>query len=136
LAILAGVDKNYPICEWDRFVPQAELTLNLLRNARVNSKLSAHAYLFGNFNFNATPLAPLGTKDIAHIKPSQRGSWSYHGEEAWYVGPSMDHYRCVTCFFPSTRAVRDLDTVEFSLPTFHFHQRQSQTYYYNPQTTF
>ena len=46
LAILAGADTNYPISEWDRFVPQAELTLNLLRNARVNSNLSAHAYLF------------------------------------------------------------------------------------------
>ena len=113
LAILAGADSNYPISEWDRFVPQAELTLNLLRNARVNSNLSAHAYLFGNFNFNATPLAPLGTKVLAHIKPSQRGSWSYHGEEGWYIGPSMHHYRCVKCFFPSTRAVRDVDTVEF-----------------------
>ena len=61
LAILAGADSNYSISEWDRFVPQAELTVNL-RNARVNANLSSHAYLFGNFNFNATLLALLDTK--------------------------------------------------------------------------
>ena len=42
---LASVDEQFPIAEWDRLLDQAFLTLNLLRTARVNPKLSAHAYL-------------------------------------------------------------------------------------------
>ena len=55
---LAAMDPNYPLSEWDRMIPQSNITLNLLRTARVNPKLSAHAYIHGNFNFNATPMPP------------------------------------------------------------------------------
>ena len=44
---LAIVDPNFSIREWDRLLVQSELTLNLLRSARINPKLSAWAYLFG-----------------------------------------------------------------------------------------
>jgi hypothetical protein len=113
LACLATCDPDFPISEWDRLLFQAELTLNLLRSSRVNPKLSAYAYLHGNFDFNKTPLAPPGTKVLVHLKPDQRPSWAYHGEEGWYVGPSMHHYRCVQCYMPTTGRVRDVDTVEF-----------------------
>jgi uncharacterized protein YgfB (UPF0149 family) len=36
LAGLATCDPQFPLREWDRLLPQAELTLNLLRNARLN----------------------------------------------------------------------------------------------------
>ena len=113
LAILATADPNYPISEWERLIPQAVLTVNLLRNSRVNCKLSAYAYLFGHFDFNATPLAPPGTRILLHLKPAKRTSWGFHGEEGWYIGPSLEHYRCVKCFMPTTGTVRDADTVEF-----------------------
>jgi hypothetical protein len=128
LAILAGADPDYPITEWDRFLPQCQITLNLLRNSHVNPKLSAHAYLFGNFNFNATPLAPLGTKVIVHLKPDKRSSYSYHGEEGWYIGPSLEHYRCFKCYFPHTRSVRDADTVEFFPKSIPFPKTTTEDY--------
>ena len=87
-----------------------------LRNSRVNPKLSTHAYLFGNFNFNATPLASLGIKIAIHKKSSQRSSWSYHATEGFYVGPSMHHYRCMRCYLPDTRTEIDSDTLQF-IPT-------------------
>ena len=99
--------------EWDRLLPQAELTLNLLCLWRVNPRLSSYAYLFGHFDFNKTPLAPAGTKVLVHEKPKQQNSWDYHGIEGWYLGPSLDHYRCVRCYLPSTGGVRDVDTVQF-----------------------
>jgi hypothetical protein len=71
LAGLATADPNFPIAEWDRLIPQAVLTLNLLRNSRINPKLSAYAFLFGNFNFNKKPLAPPGTKVVVHKKTRQ-----------------------------------------------------------------
>ena len=113
LAILASCDPEFPIAEWDRLLGQAETTLNLLRNSRQNPKLSSHAYLFGNFDFNTTPLAPPGTRVQVQLKTGQRGSWAYHSEDGWYVGQSPDHYRCVSCYIPSTHRVRHADTVKF-----------------------
>ena len=110
---LASVDPSFPLSEWDRLIPQANITLNLLRSSRVNPNLSAYSFIFGEFNFLATPLAPPGTKVVAHISPTKRGSWELNGESGWYVGPSMHHYRCVHCYFPRTQATRDCDTVEF-----------------------
>ena len=96
---LATVNPNFPLSEWDRLIEQANITLNLLRSSRANTKLSAYAYLFGQFNFQSTPLAPPGTKVIAHINPDIRDSWELNGESGWYVGPALQHYRCVTCYF-------------------------------------
>ena len=53
-AILASVDPEFPIEQWDQLLNQAELTLNLLRSARMNAKLSAHAFMNGEFNFQVT----------------------------------------------------------------------------------
>jgi hypothetical protein len=113
LACLATCDPDFPVSEWDRLFFQVGLTLNLLRSSRVNPKLSAYAYLHGNFDFNKTPLAPMGTKVLVHLKPDQRPSWAYHGIEGWYVGPSMEHYRCVKCYITSSGRERDVDTLEF-----------------------
>ena len=58
LSGLALCHKDYPIREWDRLIPQGELTINLLRNSRINPLLSAWAYLFGVHDFNRVPLSP------------------------------------------------------------------------------
>ena len=111
--MLATADPEFPVSEWDRLLPQAELKLNLLRPCPVNPRLSLYAYLFGTFDFNKTPLAPAGTKVIVHKKPKQQNSWDYHGVEGWYIGPSLNHYRCVRCYLPPTGGVRNVDTVQF-----------------------
>ena len=49
---LCSVDKDFPLHLWDKLLPQAELSLNLLRGSRLNPKLSAWAYLHGTFDFN------------------------------------------------------------------------------------
>ena len=95
LSTLATCDDAYPINEWDRLIPHVNLTLNLLRNARANPKLSAHAFLNGTFDFNRTPICPAGTKVIVHSKPDNRPSWAYHGREGWTIGTSPEHYRCI-----------------------------------------
>ena len=110
LAGLATCDPNFPLREWDRLTSQAELTLNLLRNSRINPNLSAWAYLFGNHDFNKVPLAPPGTKVVLHAKPTNRKSWAVHGEQGWYIGPAFQHYRCIKVYIPKTRAERITDT--------------------------
>jgi hypothetical protein len=41
LAVLAGIDAAFPLYFWDLLLPQAELTLNLLRQATLNPWISA-----------------------------------------------------------------------------------------------
>ena len=110
---LATVDPDFPIHEWDRLLDQCELTLNLLRASRLNPKLSAWAFLFGEFDYMKTPLAPPGTKCLVHLKTSQRPTWSPNGEEGWTIGWSPEHYRCIKVFFTKTRSERDCDTITF-----------------------
>eukprot|EP00957_Ditylum_brightwellii_P196956 15005491-Ditylum_brightwellii.AAC.1 len=78
----------------------------------LNPKLSVHAYIFGNFNFSATPLAPPGTKVVVCKKPNHHGSWAYYGVKGWAIGPSPKHYCCVRCFMPDTAAEVNADTVK------------------------
>ena len=113
VAGLASTNPSFPISEWDHLIEQATITLNLLQNSRLNPNLSSYAFLFGNFDFNKTPLAPPGTKVLAHEKPSNRATWAPHGVEGWYTGPVMEHYRCVTAYIMSTMDTRVCDTVEF-----------------------
>jgi hypothetical protein len=94
IACLGTTDKNFPLHLWDRILPQAITTLNLLRSSRLNPRLSAEEHLNGTFDFNRTPLAPLGTKVIIHEKPSERRSWAPHGLDGWYVGHAPEHYCC------------------------------------------
>ena len=113
LSGLASLPPDFPIAEWDRLIFQGELTLNLLRNARANNKLSAWAYLFGNWDFNAKPLAPPGTKVIFHNKPEIRSTWDMRGQIGYYIAPAPHHYRCVTIYKPDTRKEIVTDTVKF-----------------------
>ena len=130
--LIAGLytcDPKSPSREWDRLLPQCNITINLLRSARRNPTLSAYAALLGNFNFNATPMAPPGTKVVVHEKkPNNSLSWAGHRTEAWYIGPSLEHYRCFKCYMPVTCRERDADTVEFFLRTAPF-PRVSTDYY-------
>ena len=110
---LATADQDFPLAQWDSLIEQVNLTLNLLRSARSNPKLSACAYLFGNFNVQATPLAPTGTRVVVYKTKNIRTTWSSHSEDGWYVGPALEHYRCVSVFSPTTRTVRHVDTVHY-----------------------
>ena len=110
---LCSVDKNFPLHLWCRLLDQAELTLNMLCMSRINPNLLAHEQLHGIHDFNATPLAPPGTKCIAHEKSSQHGTWAPHGQHGWYVRAAPEHYRCYQIYIPKTQGTQICDTVEF-----------------------
>ena len=114
ISVLNGCDDNCPAHLWCRLLFQTVATLNMLRPSRINPKLSAYMQLVGNFNFNATPLAPLGTKAIIYVDKKQRTStWGSHGHTGWYIGPSMNHYRNYHIYVTHTRDSRHGDTVAF-----------------------
>ncbi len=113
IAGLASTDKLFPLHLWDHLIPQAILTLNLLRPSRLNPRLSAWAQMEGAFDYNKTPVAPPGTKIVAHEKPNQRASWAAHGVDGWYTAPAMEHYRCYKVYITATHGERIVDTIQF-----------------------
>ena len=60
ISILDGTGPDFPLHRWDKLIPQACITINLLRNSHRNPQLSAEANLNGIFDYNTTPLAPPG----------------------------------------------------------------------------
>ena len=92
------------------------MALNMLRQSRINPKLSAHDQLFGTFNYNRTPMAPLVTKVTIHKKTKQRASWDPHEKEGWLTGPALNRYRHFEVAVNDTGSEQVPDTIGF-LPT-------------------
>ena len=113
IAILAGVDPTFPMNLWDRLVPQAVMTLNLLRQSRKNPAISAYQHINGVFDYNKTPLAPLGCAVEMHESTNRRRTWDPRSLSGWYIGTSTEHYRCHKIFCKRTRSERISDTVVF-----------------------
>ena len=57
-------------------------------------------------------MAPPGNKLVVHSKPHQRQTWGFHGEDGFYVGPSLEHYRCIQCLMSESRCIKISDTVQ------------------------
>ena len=111
IAGLCSTDRNFPLHLWDRLLPQALISLNLLRTSRLNPRLSAYAQVHGAFDYNRTPLAPPGTRVLVHVKPKLRETWAPHAVEGWYTGPALKHYRCYKVYVGETSAERIADTL-------------------------
>ena len=113
LAVLSGVDPNFPLYLWYRLLPQATQTLKLLRISRINPRLSAEAQLNGAFDYNLTPMAPIGTKFLIHETSQQRCTWDFHGKEGWYISTHPLHYQCYRIYISETQEKRITKTVQF-----------------------
>ena len=64
IAALCTVDPLSPFYVWDRLLPQVTMTLNMLRQYRLNPGISAYEQVDGIHNFEGTPLSTLGLQDI------------------------------------------------------------------------
>jgi hypothetical protein len=121
IAGLCSTDKSFPMHLWDSLLPQAVITLNMLRTSGINPKLSAATHIYGQYDFNRAPMATQGTRIIAHKTPNRRQTWDPHGQDGLYIGPSLEHYRCYTVYITKTRGERVVETVDsppekFTLP--------------------
>lgn len=113
IAGLCSTDENFPLHLWDKLLPQAVITLNLLRQSRTKPTMSSWEHFHGPFNHNATPLAPPGIRVLVHEKPSARKTWSPHAVDGWYIGPAMESYRCYKIWIWQTRTERISDTISW-----------------------
>ena len=113
IAGLCSVDKHFPLHLWDQLVPQAIITLNLLRGSCHNPKLLAWAQFNGQFDFNHTPIAPPGIRVLVHEKPDKCKTWSLHALDSWYVGPMLESYQCYNIWIWDTQHECICDTVSW-----------------------
>ena len=58
----------------------------------INPKKSVYNKIWGNFDFNKTPLAPLGCLIVAHERVQDRGTWADHGVKGYFIGPAKYHF--------------------------------------------
>eukprot|EP00804_Cyclotella_cryptica_P008100 CCRYP_004591-RA/>CCRYP_004591-RA protein AED:0.17 eAED:0.17 QI:0/0/0/1/0/0/4/0/815 len=111
LSILAGVADDFPLRFWDKLLPQAEITINLLRQSNVTPTVSAYAHLNGPFDYNKMPLAPMGCNVQVHEKSDARGTWAFHSVDGWYLNTSPEQYRTHRCHIKATNSERFSDTM-------------------------
>jgi hypothetical protein len=105
VAGISSVKPKFPLHLWDRFLPQAEITLNLLRTSRLHLQLFA-AHFHGLLDYNKTAFAPPGCKIIAHMKLGKIRTWAPHGQHGYSLGPAMHHYRCHNVYISATASER------------------------------
>ena len=66
--LLCGIDPSFPLHLWDHFLPQAEMTLNLLQPSNTTPTVSAYAHRNGQHDYNKMPLPPMGCAVLMHDK--------------------------------------------------------------------
>jgi hypothetical protein len=110
---LSSIDPTFPLHLWDRLLPQAEITLNLLRTSRLHPQLSTAAHFHGLIDYKKTSLAPPGCKNIAHKKPANIRTWTPHGQHGYSLGPAMHHYIYQNVYILAMASERIVDTLEF-----------------------
>jgi hypothetical protein len=82
---ISYVYPTFPLHLVDRLLPQAEITLNLLRTSRLHPQLSAAAHCHGLVDYNKTAFSPPGCEIIAHEKPGKRRTWAPHRQHGYSV---------------------------------------------------
>jgi hypothetical protein len=81
ISALTAVNRNCLLQLWDDFLPQVELTLNLLQFSQQDPTKPANKEVNGKFDYNKTPLAPLGAKGLLSNDMAIRASWAPHGTD-------------------------------------------------------
>ena len=114
LSVLAGTAQNFTPSFWDRLLPQAEITINLLNHSNATPNVLAYAHLSGPFDYNKMPLATMGMSVQVHKRTDKRGTCAYHTVNRWYLMTSPEHYRTHRCHIKSTSNKRFIDTIHFS----------------------
>ena len=95
---------EFPLHLWYMMPSHSDLNLKLLSYSSVNPQLSAYAHLNGVYDYNAHPITPPGFNVVVYEGPGQIGTWQDHGVDGWYIGISLNHYRCHILYVPKSKA--------------------------------
>ena len=80
---LSTTDSEWPLQLWDHMGEQAQTTLSILRQSRINPAILAYEQLHGKkYDWNAHPMAPPGTRAVIYSNAVTRTSWGPRGLDA------------------------------------------------------
>ena len=126
IAAALGLEHHHPIMSklwghgdqtnrhmWDNLLVQTELTINPMRQATLNPRMSEWEYYNGSFDYTATLLVPIGCKIVIHTTSNKRKSLDQRGREGFSVGPALKHYRCIQKIDSKTKELIITDTAEY-----------------------
>ncbi len=102
VSALATTNNEFPLQLWDCITPQVKNDMNLLHRSQIDPSKLAYESIYGPYDWNRFPLAPLGCKAVVYKFLEHRWSWGSRGTKAWYMGPSLDHNHCCHYFVPET----------------------------------
>ena len=94
-------------------LPKAELITHLLHHSNTVPTVSGQASLFGTFDFNRMPMAPLGCAVQIYKDAYKKKTWTAHIVVGCYLGTSPDHYRSHLIHVKGTKAECVSGTVFF-----------------------
>ena len=113
IGVHSGLSAKCPLSLWDKFLPQIDMQVNLLRFSNVAPNVCAWTVLHGAYNFNHHPLAPLGIEMQMLEHPDKRKTWGVKNKPVIYLGTSLEHYRYFWGYNFDTKAIRGSETVIF-----------------------
>jgi len=111
VGVLSGTSDTFPLHLWCQALPQMERQLLLLRQYNTNPKISAYAYVYGQYNYDAKPFVPIGMEILVHKKPHRLKCFAEHCKKDFVLGTSFEHYRAWTMWMKDTRATRVSGTI-------------------------
>ena len=111
--VRAGTPPSFRMENWCKMTEQCDITLIMMRPCTLNPRISAFQSMEGMYYFDATPMAPVGTETMIHLKPVRRHTCSYHAVKAWYFALSLKHC-CVIKTTNKSETVRTTDTWNYN----------------------
>ena len=75
-AVRSGAPPSFCMENWCKMIEQCRITLNMMLPCTLNPHLSAFEAMEGIYSFDATPMTPVGTETVIHLKPVCRQTWS------------------------------------------------------------
>jgi len=115
IAMVSAVEEDMdPRIRFERVITQAEIAINHLKPcSRIPSITAWEGMHNSKYDFQAHPISIYGMRAIVHEKPEDQKSWDNHGVEGFYLGPSLNHYRCWDFYIPKTQRTHLSDTVQW-----------------------
>ena len=105
IAALATLDWSYPIQLWSKTIKQFQDTLTMFRTSRLDTAKTAYQETEGEFDWNATPLAPLGTRELVFAHLDNRNSFAPRCDTG-YVVYYPPHHRLMEFYIPAKQGYR------------------------------
>ena len=73
-------------------------------------------------------MAPPGTHVIVHNRPGNHTPWEHRDTQGWYIGTSLEHYRCMQCYMPATGKIIITETLQYIPKTIYFPKTTTEDY--------